>query len=94
MNKTPKKKQSLPNPNNLAPHGLTEPLKEELLHFLEFHNAKRLTVNLRTLLLEFLMYDGSTEAPYLRDLLHDLHGLFDLLDAVEEKGGTEQQPLE
>jgi hypothetical protein len=40
------------------------------------------------------MYDGSTEAPYLRDLLHDLHGLFDLLDAVEEKGGTEQQPLE
>lgn len=53
--------------------------------FYEFHPAKRLSKNLRSLLLEFLMYDGSNEAAYLRDLVSDLGGLFLLLDAMEEE---------
>ena len=58
-------------------------LLEQFERFYEYHPAKRLSRNLRSLLLEFLMYDGSTEAEYLRDLVIDLDGLFTLLDAME-----------
>ncbi len=64
-------------------------LQEAFIRFLEYHPARRLSVNLRTWLLEFLMYDGSAEAEYLPHLVTDLSGLFDLLDVVQEewKGG-------
>ncbi|MEJ0057679.1 MAG: hypothetical protein WDN75_19760 [Bacteroidota bacterium] len=39
-------------------------LREQLLHFLEHHPARRLSVNLRTMLLEFLMFEGAIESPY------------------------------
>jgi hypothetical protein len=39
------------------------------------------------MLLEFLMYDGALEAIYLRELLYDMVGLFDLLDAIESAKG-------
>ncbi len=57
--------------------------------FYEFHPARRLSRNLRSMLLEFLMYDGSNEAAYLRDLVSDLGGLFSLLDAMEEERARE-----
>lgn len=60
-------------------------LLEHFERFYEYHPAKRLSRNLRSLLLEFLMYDGSAEAEYLRDLVIDLDGLFTLLDAMEEE---------
>ena len=60
-------------------------LIEAFESFIEYHPAQRLSRNLRSLLLEFLMYDGSTEAEYLKDLVVDLDGLFGLLDAVDEK---------
>jgi hypothetical protein len=68
---------------------VTPRLQEAFVRFLEYHPAKRLSVNLRSWLLEFLMYDGSAEAEYLYHLVTDLSGLFDLLEVVQEewKGG-------
>lgn len=64
---------------------LSPVLIEAFERFVEYHPARRFSRNLRSLLLEFLMYDGSAEAEYLRDLMIDLDGLFSLLDAMEEK---------
>jgi hypothetical protein len=64
---------------------VTPRLQEAFVRFLEYHPAKRFSVNLRTWLLEFLMYDGSTEAEYLYHLVTDLSGLFDLLEVVQEE---------
>lgn len=64
---------------------ISQDLLEQFERFYEYHPAKRLSRNLRSLLLEFLMYDGSAEAEYLRDLVIDLDGLFALLDAMEEE---------
>ena len=66
------------------PPSLSPALKDELLRFIEYHPAKRFDRNLRKLLLEFLQYKGAIEAEYLNDLLYDLEGLFDLLDAIQE----------
>ena len=65
---------------------LSPRLMEAFERFVEYHPARRLSVNLRSLLLEFLMYDGSPEAEYLQDLVVDLDGLFQLLDVLEEEG--------
>jgi len=62
---------------------LSKVLNEQLLNFLEHHPARRLSVNLRTMLMEFLMYEGATEAEYLQDLLYDLEGLFKLLEVAQ-----------
>lgn len=64
---------------------ISQELLEQFERFYEYHPARRLSRNLRSLLLEFLMYDGSAEAEYLRDLVIDLDGLFSLLDAMEEE---------
>jgi hypothetical protein len=60
-------------------------LQEEFLHFIEYHPARRLSTNLRSLLIEFLTYEGATEAEYLQDLLYDLEGLFELLEKVQDE---------
>jgi hypothetical protein len=64
---------------------ISQELLEQFERFYEYHPARRLSRNLRSLLLEFLMYDGSAEAEYLRDLVIDLDGLFSLLDSMEEE---------
>jgi hypothetical protein len=69
---------------------ISHELLEQFERFYEYHPARRLSRNLRSLLLEFLMYDGSAEAEYLRDLVIDLDGLFTLLDAMEEAA---EQPV-
>jgi len=61
---------------------ITSKMIEEFERFVEYHPAERLSRNIRSLLLEFLMYDGSAEAEYLRDLVIDLDGLFGLLDTI------------
>jgi hypothetical protein len=72
---------------NDAPRAMvSQKLLEQFERFYEYHPARRLSRNLRSMLLEFLMYDGSAEAEYLRDLVIDLDGLFTLLDAMEEEG--------
>lgn len=60
-------------------------LQEAFVRFLEYHPAKRFSVNLRSWLLEFLMYDGPAEAEYLYHLVIDLDGLFELLEVVQEE---------
>lgn len=64
---------------------VTPRLQEAFVRFLEYHPAKRFSVNLRSWLLEFLMYDGSAEAEYLYHLVTDLSGLFDLLDVIQDE---------
>ena len=64
---------------------LSPRLQEEFEKFIRHYPASRLSSNLRTLLLEFLMYDGSAEANYLRPLVIDLTGLFNLLQVVQEE---------
>ena len=60
-------------------------LQEAFVRFLEYHPAKRFSINLRSWLLEFLIYDGSAEAEYLYHLVIDLDGLFELLEVVQEE---------
>lgn len=64
---------------------VTPRLQEAFVRFLEYHPAKRFSVNLRSWLLEFLMYDGSAEAEYLYHLVIDLDGLFELLEVVQDE---------
>jgi hypothetical protein len=71
------------------PDGSTDPKRtiskkmiEDFERFVEYHPAERFSRNLRSFLLEFLMYDGSAEAEYLRDLVIDMDGLFGLLDTI------------
>jgi hypothetical protein len=95
-----KKRQSKDNQKLVKPSNDTDPKSQEqkpdqpivsqnliiqFLRFYEYHPAGRLSRNLRSLVLEFLMYDGSAEAEYLRDLVVDLDGLFSLLDEMEEE---------
>jgi hypothetical protein len=58
-------------------------LQEQFLRFIEYHPAARFNRNLRKMLLEFMMSDLAVEAFYLKDLLYDLEGLFELLDAIQ-----------
>src|SRR5882757_9891544 len=69
---------------------LSAAAEAEVIRFLEFHPPARLGRNLRNLLMEFLMYDGGTEAVFLKELLYDLTGLYDLLDCLEREGGAGQ----
>jgi hypothetical protein len=71
---------------------LGQAVEEQLIHFREYHPAKRFSRNLRTMLIEFLMYEGATEVNYLQDLLYDLQGLFELLDAIQIQNETEANP--
>jgi hypothetical protein len=80
------KKKTAPRKTVKEPDFTVSPrLQEAFVRFLEYHPAKRLSVNLRSWLLEFLMYDGSAEAEYLYHLVTDLSGLFDLLEVVQEE---------
>jgi hypothetical protein len=58
-------------------------LQEEVVRFMEYHPVGRLNRNLRKMLLEYLMHESALENFYLRDLLYDLEGLFELLDSME-----------
>jgi hypothetical protein len=83
--KNAKKKTSRTNTITVPDFTVTPRLQEAFVRFLEYHPAKRFSVNLRSWLLEFLMYDGSAEAEYLYHLLVDLDGLFELLEVVQEE---------
>ncbi|HEX8038926.1 MAG TPA: hypothetical protein VF490_07230 [Chryseosolibacter sp.] len=61
-------------------------LREELVRFIEYHPARRFNRNLRRMLFEFLMTENAVESLYLKDLLYDLDGLFELLDTIEDEG--------
>jgi hypothetical protein len=72
---------------------ISQELLEQFERFYEYHPAKRFSRNLRSMLLEFLMYDGSAEAEYLRELMIDLDGLFSLLDAMEDDTNKVEETL-
>lgn len=79
-----KTKIEVPDPTATAM--VSSALQEELLRFVEYHPPRRLNRNLRTMLLQYLMHEGSIEAFYLQDLLYDLQALFELMDALEAEG--------
>ena len=58
-------------------------LQEELRRFMEYHPPHRLNRNLRKMMIEYLMQESALEELYLKDLLYDLQGLFELCDAME-----------
>jgi hypothetical protein len=60
-------------------------METALQHFIDYHPAKRLSTNLRTMLIDFLTSEGGTEALYLQDLLYDIGGLFELLDVIDSR---------
>lgn len=62
---------------------VSKALKQGVINFSEYYSAKRLSKNLRNMLLESLMQEGATEIYYLQDLLFDMQGLFDLLEVIE-----------
>lgn len=64
---------------------LTTRLQEAVINFLNYYPAKRLSKNLRRMLVEYLRYQGAVESIYWPETLKDLEGLFDLLDVVEEE---------
>lgn len=66
---------------------ITDDLQQEFIRFVDFHPARRFSRNLRKMLLDFMMYDGALEEIYIKDLLYDLDGLFDLLDVIGESQG-------
>ena len=82
--KTPKKSKASPKSWVTEPI-LTNILKEEFTRFIEYHPAARVSLNLRKMLLEFMMYDGAVEALYLQDLIYDLDAIFNLLDVVQSE---------
>ena len=63
----------------------SDALTEEFVQFMEYHDASHFSRNLRKMLLEFLMREESIESNYLKDLLYDIDGLFDLLDAIRSE---------
>lgn len=69
---------------------LSKALTEELVRFIEYHPAKRLSVNLRRMLLEYMMCEGTTENTYISDLLYDLAAFFELLDLIQSESGDKQ----
>jgi len=67
----------------LRKKGVGHIVQDAVVRFREYHPVDRFSRNLRTLLIEFLMYDGAIEANYLQDLLYDIQGLFELLEVME-----------
>ena len=57
--------------------------KRLLQLFVEQHPPLRLSMNLRKMLLHSLMSEGGLENGFLRNLLYDLEGLFDLIDDIQ-----------
>lgn len=64
-------------------------IETAVMDFVQYHPVRRLSTNLRAMLIDFLMTDGATEAGYLQDLLYDLGGLFELLDVLESECKTD-----
>lgn len=78
--------------NHVTTHArVTTDIAAELMRFIEYHPATRFKKNIRKMLLEFLMSEGAVENLYLKDLLYDLEGLFELLDVIELDDGKKNE---
>src|SRR5260221_2323113 len=78
-----KKQKKRSKPVSSAEPLLTKPLRDKFLHFLEYHPARRFSINLRTMFLEFLMCDGSIEASYLQDISYAVFCLIKINEDVQ-----------
>lgn len=71
---------------------LSESLQEAFLDFIENHPAKRFSRNLHRMVIAHMIQETYSSSPYMKDVLLDLEGLFNLLEAIEEEGlGIENQ---
>lgn len=65
---------------------LTKKLKNQFQEFLVQHPPKRFRRNLRSMFFDYLGSTIDSGPPiYFSDLIHDLDGLFELLDVAEQQ---------
>lgn len=67
-----------------------EHLVAEVMRFIEYHPPSRVSRNLGRMLLQYLTLDDATENLFFKDLIYDLEGLFELLDALQ----TEREKMQ
>lgn len=58
---------------------------EAFINFLSLHSAKRLSRNLRRMMMEHMMYERAGQSLHHYETLEDLHALFELLDEAEDE---------
>lgn len=61
----------------------SEHLVAEVMRFIEYHPPSRVSRNLCRMLLQYLTMDDATENLFFKDLIHDLDGVFELLEALQ-----------
>jgi hypothetical protein len=64
---------------------LSPELQEAFINFLSHHSAKRLSRNLRRMMMEHMMYERAGQSLHHYETLEDLHALFELLDVAEDE---------
>jgi hypothetical protein len=84
--KTNRKNKTL----TVVENNLSTPVKDKFIDFIDQHPARRVSLNLRRMLLEFLMTEHGVEAMYLNDLLYDLDALFELLEVIQTENESNQ----
>ncbi len=67
-------------------NNISTALLEKIKHFIETVPPERLSRNLRNLLLEHLLVQKDGYTFDMDDLLLDMMGLFELLEAIETEG--------
>lgn len=90
MRRGHKKVRSAGSVTNEKASSFSADLEMGIQHFMEYHSAKQLSRNLRKMLLEYLMHGNSIETLYLKELLYDIDGLFELLDIMETEGDLDK----
>lgn len=64
---------------------INKSLREAVVHFFEYHSAKRFSTNLRRMLLQQLTSQDFVQSIYFEETIRDIEGLFDLLDVAEQE---------
>jgi hypothetical protein len=75
---------------------LSPDLNKELIRFFVVHPARRVSRNLRRVLLDYLRDQLETGVPlFIDELLWDMYDLFDVLDVAttETRGGTTSETM-
>ena len=64
---------------------LSTSLQEAFLDFIENHPAKRFSRNLHKMVIAHMIQETYSSSPYMKDVLLDLEGLFNLLEAIDDE---------
>jgi len=75
----------LPDTDTTTTDPISPALSQALKDFFKYHPAKRVSKNLRNLLLECLQSEEVFDSPNLKSAIFDLEGIFKLLDIAEKE---------